>query len=138
MLKIEIDNKKLKNEVGNISNWDEWYKIEDELFRLKEWEEADIDTIEKDLERPPETINGYIWESTTTSYDISPEIYHLHEKTRLEVFAMLEPEADVDNKNHHERYGKWCVYCKRWTREYPEDNCPRCGKELLPLPLNED
>lgn len=137
MFIVEIDSKKLKDEIEKITDWDRWYEIENEIFRIKDWEEADIDTIEKDLKRPPEIIGGYSWESTTTSYDISPEIYHLHEKSRLEVFAKLEPEADKENKNHPKWYGKWCVYCRIWTREYPEKGCPKCGKELLPLPLNE-
>jgi hypothetical protein len=115
-----------------------WCSIAYEIFRRDEWEETDIDLVEADLERPSETINGYSWESTTTSYDISPEIFYLHEKARLEVFAKLEPESDRENKIHPEWYGKWCVYCKIWTREYPEEICPKCGKELLPLPLNED
>ena len=123
--------------INNISDWDEWDKIENEIFRQYEWEETDIDSIEADLERPPENIDGYTWESTTISYDISPEIFYLYEKSILEVFAKLEPEADKVNKMHPEWYGKWCVFCKIWTKDFPKEVCPKCGKELLPLPLNE-
>lgn len=45
MFKVEIDNKKLKNEIEKILNWDKWYEIENEIFRMKDWEEADIDTL---------------------------------------------------------------------------------------------
>lgn len=137
MLKFKIDKKILAHEISKISTWEDWDKIRDEIFRRDEWEDTDIETIGKDLERPTVVIDGYKWESTTNSYELSPELFYLHEKTRWEVFAKLDPEADADNKNHPERYGKWCVYCKRWSREYPESNCPQCGNELLPLPLNE-
>ena len=137
MLSFNIDREKLEFEFNKISSWDDWDIIVKEIFRRDEWQETDIDTLGIDLERPVISLDGYDWESTTNSYDIAPEIYHLYEKKSIEAFAKLEPEAAIENKAHPEWYAKWCVYCRRWSRHYPKDNCPKCGHELLPLPLNE-
>lgn len=137
MLNFEIDKEKLRNGIEKISDWEDWDKIASEIFRVDEWEETDIDIVEEDLERLPIIINESEWISTTNSYDISPEIFHLYEKIRWQVFAKLEPDADKDNKSHPELYGKWCVYCKVWAREFPQNDCPICGNELLPIAIND-
>lgn len=138
MFCFEIDKKSLEEKINKLSSWDEWNSIETKIFRSEEWPEKNLDLLEKEAAELPLNIDGYEWKVVVDSYDIVPEILHLYEKTRWEVFAILEPEADKENKSHPEWYGKWCVYCKRWTREYPEPNCPQCDNELLPLPLNED
>lgn len=138
MLTFEIDMKELGNKLELLSDWDEWDKIENEIFKIDDWPETSIDEIDNDLGRPSKLIDGQQWESTTNSYNISLKIFHLYEKTRNWVFAKLEPEAAEENKNHPEWYGKWCIYCKIWTRKYEKENCPNCGNELLLLPLNED
>lgn len=136
MNNFKIDKNKVKNMISKITTWEEWDRIEEDIFRISSWE-VNTKSIESDLERLPEMIDGYEWEPTTLSYDISPEIYHLHKQSRMEVFAKLEPEAHRENQSHPERYCKLCVYCRRWSRKYPKDKCPNCGNELLPLPLNE-
>jgi hypothetical protein len=136
MIDFEIDRKRLTDEINRLSSWEDWERIEEDIFKLDEWDEEDYN-IERDMERQIIVVEGHEWKPTTLSYDISPEIYHLHWKTRLEVFAKLEPDAAEENSRHPERYGKICVYCKRWSKYYTKDNCPECGNELLPLPLNE-
>ncbi|MDO3677895.1 hypothetical protein [Paenibacillus ehimensis] len=93
--------------------------------------------LEEDLERPVQIIEGCEWEPTTASYDVSPEIMHLYEKTRQKAFSILEPEADEENKKHPELYGKRCIYCRIWTRDFSKQKCLKCGNGLLKLPLNE-
>lgn len=137
MLNFEINIENLRKEITKISTWEDWHKIKHEIFKSDKWEQIDAETLEKDLERPMLVIDGYNWKATTNNYKISPNIFYLYERTRWEAFAKLEPESDADNKKHPEEYGKWCVYCKRWTREYPKSNCPRCGNELLYLALHE-
>lgn len=89
------------------------------------------------MAKPVQIIEGCEWEPTTDSYDISPEVSHLYEKTRQKVFAILEPEADEENKQHPELYGKRCIYCRIWTRDFSKQKCPKCSNELLKIPLNE-
>lgn len=137
MMKLEIDKEMLANEKNKITTWDDWDKLEEKIFKVQTWEETDINTLEKDLERPIITLDGYEWEPTTNSYNLPPEILHKYEKIRVEVFNKLEPEAAKENMSHPEIYAKWCVYCKRWSRKYPKDNCPKCGNELLPLWIGE-
>ncbi|MGF9908937.1 hypothetical protein [Brevibacillus porteri] len=101
------------------------------------WPRTSFDRLEEDLDRPVQIIEGCEWEPTTDSYDISPEVSHLYEKTRQKVFAILEPEADKENKQHPELYGKRCIYCRIWTRDFSKQKCPKCSNELLEFPLNE-
>ncbi|CAI8966205.1 hypothetical protein EMIT07CA2_50349 [Brevibacillus sp. IT-7CA2] len=58
------------------------------------------------MDRPVQIIKGCEWEPTTDSFDISPKVSHLYEKTRQKVFAILETEADEENRQHPELYGK--------------------------------
>ncbi|PCN42170.1 hypothetical protein B9C88_22330 [Brevibacillus laterosporus] len=137
MFYIKIDINKLENDFKKLSRWEDWNRIEKEIFHTDEWPETPIDRLEEDLERPVQIIEGCAWEPTTDSYDVAPEIMHLYEKTRQKVFSILEPEADEENKQHPELYGKRCIYCRIWTRDFSKKNCPKCRNELLKLPLNE-
>ncbi|MEC0207379.1 NOB1 family endonuclease [Paenibacillus ehimensis] len=134
---IKIDIHKLESDLKKLSSWKDWDRIQKEIFHSDEWPETSIDRLEEDLERPVQIIEGCEWESTTASYDVSPEIMHLYEKTRQKVFSILEPEADEENKQHLELYGKRCIYCRIWTRDFSKQKCPKCGNELLEFPLNE-
>lgn len=137
MLDFKIDLEKLEKEINELTDWDDWGGIEKEIFRTDDWPEISLDALERDLERPTQIIAGSEWGSTTNSYDVSPEILHLYEKTRERVFAKLEPEADEENKKHTELFGKRCLYCRIWTRSFSKKNCPICRNELLKMPLNE-
>lgn len=137
MFNINIDTSKLYSDLEKICSWEDWYKIEIDIFHTDEWPETSIERLEEDLERPVEIIEGCEWDSTTNSYDVSPEVMHFYEKTRQKVFAILEPEADEENKQHPELYGKRCIYCRIWTRDFSKQKCPKCSNELLDFPLNE-
>ncbi|WP_082420551.1 hypothetical protein [Paenibacillus sp. A3] len=137
MFNIKIDIHKLESDLKKLYNWKDWDRIQKEIFHTDEWPETSIDRLEEDLERPVQIIEGCEWDSTTNSYDVSPEIMHLYEKTRWRAFSILEPEADEENKQHPELYGKRCIYCRIWTRDFSKQKCPKCSNELLKLPLNE-
>ncbi|MDC0762143.1 hypothetical protein POF51_15665 [Brevibacillus sp. AG] len=137
MFSIVIDRNELDSDINNISCWEDWYKIEKEIFHTDEWPRTSFDRLEEDLDRPVQIIEGCEWEPTTDSYDVSPEVSHLYEKTRQKVFAILEPEADEENKLYPELYGKRCIYCRIWTRDFSKQKCPKCSNGLLKFPLNE-
>lgn len=86
---IHINANKLKRNLEKISSWEDWYKIEKEIFHTDEWPVTSFDRLEEDLDRPVQIIEGYKWEPTTDLYDISPDVSHLYEKTRQKVFAIL-------------------------------------------------
>lgn len=137
MKDIKINKEKLELMMLSLSNWDEWAKIEDEIFKVDEWPSKDANELDDLYDRPPIVIDGRTWETIVSRYDIPPELLFLHEKLSYKAFEILEPEADKGNQEHPENYGKWCIYCSIWTKEYPHEVCPKCGKELLPLPLND-
>lgn len=136
MDKIIIDETVIDKK-NKIKTWDDWDNFEKEVFKCSSWEETDIDTLGRDLERPIVIIDSYEWNSTTNSYNLPSEVLHFYEKTRREIFARLEPEAAANNMSHPEWYAKWCVYCKIWSEKYPKEKCPKCGNELLLLALND-
>ena len=138
MLNFNIDKNKPKEEIEKLTCEEDWIRIEKHIFLTDDWPLTPIDVIDEDLNRTVKVIDGVIWKTTANTNNVSPDILHLYEKTRCFVFNKLEPEAAEENSKHTEWYGKWCVYCKIWAREYDKDHCPICGHELLQLPLNED
>lgn len=137
MLLFKIDIKKLECELENVSCWEDWFKIEKDIFQIDTWLETPIDVTEKDLKKPPVEVDNSLWEPTTNAYDIDPYIIYLYEKMSWKVFEKLEPEAVIENKKNPDQYGKWCVFCRIWTRKYQKNNCPLCGKVLCVMPMND-
>lgn len=131
----DIEIKKLLLE---ISSWDDWYKLEEELFDLESWPGFDLDEIDKMLNRETTKIDGVFWSPTCTHYDVERELEFKYEKLRELVFQKLEPEGAKNNAAHPEWYGKLCVPCSMWTRQYSANTCGKCGCELVLFPLNED
>jgi hypothetical protein len=134
---FNVDKEKLEKALEMIICWDDWHKIEADIFRMDDWPEKTLEAIEKEAERTPEIIKEVKWTPFVDDNDIFPEVLFLYEKASFQVFAKLEPEAAAENLKHPERYGKMCVYCKVWSRTYKTKNCPKCNKELLPYPIND-
>lgn len=126
----------LKAEFKTISNWDQWEELSTRFF---DWENApcvSLDQIEADLQRESKFQDNRLWEPFAGNYDIDPSIERLFEDLRQKVFAKLEPKAHAENQRHPERYGWQCLHCRVFTRPQTE-TCSFCGRDLLPLPLNE-
>lgn len=129
----------LKNVIDKINNWEDWKKVQIEIFHVDKWKEASIEMMEESSKRENLFFDGVVWEPFTDPYDVSSELKFIYEKIRLEVFKKLEPDAAKENEKHPEWYGKQCIFCKVVTEEYYSKKiCPFCGKELLPWTLNND
>lgn len=120
-----------------VANWEDWYAIEKEIFTFHEWPQYDNNKIDEMLSRESFKSKGILWEATCTHYDVERELEFKYEKLRNLVFDKLEPEAAKENDLHPEWYGKMCVICSIWTRDFSTESCAICGHELILFPLNE-
>ncbi|MFC5529505.1 hypothetical protein [Cohnella yongneupensis] len=136
-MKWNINEDALNKRIDKLSSWDDWSILEEEFFQLSNWPEKPLEILESESARSDVEINGCWWKPVIDPLEVPPEIQYLYEKSRLRVFSKLEPEAAENNSKHPEWYGKWCIYCEIWTEVYPEWNCPSCGKEVLPIVIND-
>lgn len=125
-----MNKEELEEKLSQITDWQEWYDLEKSLFKLGEWKEADIETMEAWGQRETIMLDGHEWMPFVSPYDIDREILYLHEMASWYVFEKLEPEAQAENLSKKEKYGKECNYCLRYTRDFDVENCPFCGRKL--------
>ena len=100
------------------------------LFKLEEWKEADVETIEAWGQRETIVLDGREWMPFVDYYDDNREILYLHEIASLYVFEKLNPKAYAENLSRKEEYGKQCRFCLRYTKDFEVENCPFCGRKL--------
>ncbi len=138
MTAVDISLMERNRLLAEINSWDDWYRIEQTVFKIDQWPELGIDEIEKMLSRKPKAHSGTEWESTASNYAVERDLEYEYEKLRQMVFEKLEPESARENMNHPEWYGKQCVYCSLWTRKTDQEHCPFCGHELLSIPIGDN
>jgi len=122
--------------IEHATSWDEWEKIEQEVFDVNNWKKRSLEQLDQDLNRPNVEKNGILWEQKSDPYDISPDLRDQYQLARKSIFAKLEPEGHANNLEHPEHYGKSCSKCKMWARSNEIVCCPFCGRELYTIPLN--
>ncbi|MCX4024711.1 DUF3969 family protein [Endozoicomonas sp. SM1973] len=138
MTKISVNQNTLDQLFLKISTWEDWIEIEKRIFKLNCWSERNISEINNILKSEPIKIDGAYWFPVPNQYDVSETIEFLYEKYQQMAFKKIEPEAYEENMKNISEYGKRCVFCEKYAKEYFGDMCPACGSELLWLPLNED
>ena len=131
MLKLDIDLNELKKHIENVKDWDDWYELEERIFRLNSWPVQSDEEVDSEVNRVDMIVDGNTWYATTNHYDVDPNVIYLYEMSRWEVFKLLEPDAYQDNLTRKEEYGKLCVRCRRWTSNIDVDVCPMCGNGLV-------
>ncbi len=130
-----INKEELEEKLSQITEWQEWYDLEKSLFKLGEWKEADIETLEAREQRETIVLDGHEWMPIVDLYDDNREMIYLHEIASYYVFEKLEPEANAENLSRKEEYGKQCRFCLRYTIDFEVENCPFCGRKLTPVYL---
>ena len=138
MFTFSINKVELDSRIDSLDSWDDWYLIEEEIFKLEQWPELSVDDIENDICRGDIEIEGVLWHATTNNYDVHPLIIYLYEASRLRVFEKLDPISFQHNMAAIQEYGKLCVSCKRWAAKYEIDRCPICNDALVIYRLPED
>jgi hypothetical protein len=133
-----LDEDELQRCLQEVSSWEGWELLEEELFHLSDWPERPDDLAEADLARPPVTRGENIWYPLGMPYAVAPELFTQHERARAQVFLRLCPEAARENARHPEWFGAACFRCLRYRRQAGEGSCPTCGEALLSIPLNEE
>lgn len=132
---LSIDTEEMEERLNQITEWQEWHDLEKSLFKLGEWQWADIETMEAQKQRDRITLNGREWIPLADPCNVNREISYLYEMASLYVFEKLEPEAYAENLSRKEEYGKECSFCLRYTRDFDVENCPFCGRKLALWPL---
>lgn len=136
MFSKRISQSELENDLASVTDWDDWERLRRRWFETDHWPNRSLKQMDHDLNREPKRIRGRTWEPCSSPYDVDPDLEFLYEKSRMSVFAALEPDAERENKTHPEWYGWRCVYCRIYTVKKTL-KCGICHKELVPLPLNE-
>ena len=137
MKALGTDRAVLEAAFARVTDWDGWYAFERTWFDWSRAPERPDDAIARDLDRPPVSLEGNLWEPLAGQYDVPSEIEILYERYRAAAFARLDPDAHRDNLAHSGRYAMKCVACRVYTRQ-PAAACPFCGRPLLSMPLNKD
>lgn len=93
--------------------------------------------MDKDIDREPILKNGITWEPCHYPYDVHPDLIDQYELTLLFLFEKFDPEGHAENVMHPEFFGSLCNKCKLWTRTPLLKECPFCGRNLIPTPIND-
>lgn len=126
----------IRKEFERVSTWDEWYEFADKYFDWERTPSRTLEQMDEDMQREPVRSANRVWEPIAANYDIDPEFEFLFDDLSNRIFAKLEPAAHKHNKEHPELFGWKCITCRVFTR-VKTAKCSFCGKQLLPLPLNE-
>ncbi len=90
---LSINKEELEEKLSQITEWQEWYDLEKSLFKLGEWKEADIETLEARGRRETIVLDDHEWMPIVDLYDDNREMIYLHEMASWYIFEKLEPEA---------------------------------------------
>ena len=126
----------LKCRMKKIKNWDDWYLIENEIFKIRAWKEKELDDFCTEMENRKEFYeDGHLWKPLFDNYDIDANTKYLYEYCREYAFRKLEIEAYNENIINFKKYGKKCAKCDIYTEDYNVSKCPICRKKLLMIRL---
>lgn len=128
---ISIDITRLKKELSSMENWDDWYAISDDIFNIKNWEYAEIESMHKDKQRTIKRQNDCIWFPLANTTTTDKKIEYLYEICQEMAFKKFEPGAYNEKSIDTKHYGKYCVICDIYTEESDIYLCPFCGKKLF-------
>ena len=117
----------LKKKVKSFNTWDEWHEFEESYFHISSWKESSCEQLDKDLEKEDIIVSGVRWHSFHISYDISTEIYDLHEELSYVAYEAIEGQLEEGNDFI---YDKKCNFCRVWTFEKTKQLCDFCGRKL--------
>ena len=131
---LRIDTKYLKNLLENIRDDDDWYKIENEVFKIREWEYSDIDECEQQKARPDIIIDGTRWYPLADRPKVSDEIVYLHAICQQMAFRKLDDYRQEDDTETE--FGYLCRICLRAAEKTKERYCPFCGRKLFAFPID--